>query len=130
MGSEMCIRDSCTDPDFAGQYLYSGDPEAMLTAMNNCRCLVATRFHAMILGWVLQKNVVPVIYSGKQTQVLKDVRFTGPMWNALEGEDISAEALLSAALADTGQLDITDLRQRAKGQFAALDAFLQDRTGQ
>ena len=78
----------------------------------------------MILGWVLDKNVVPVLYSEKQTHVLKDAGFEGPMWNALRGECLSGETLLAYAQAGRGYLDITQLRKEAAGQFAALDQFL------
>ena len=127
-GDEEAIREILSrtaDPSYAGQCLYAGDPEAMLDAMNGCKTIVATRFHAMILGWVLGKNVVPVIYSEKQTQVLADVGFSGPLWNAQAGQLLSAQALLDAVLSEAGRLETETLSRQAENQFAALAAFLE-----
>ena len=93
--------------------------------MNGCKTIVATRVHAMILGWVLGKNVVPVIYSEKQTQVLADVGFSGPLWNAQAGQLLSARALLDAVLSEAGRLETETLSRQAENQFAALTAFLE-----
>ena len=103
---------------------YRGNPKAFLAEMNACETIVATRFHAMILGWVLGKNVVPIIYSSKQTQVLKDCGFCGPMWNAMERKEMTGEALYEFALKEKGQMEISELRERAKAQFKFLDNYL------
>lgn len=104
--------------------LYRGDPKAFLAEMNACETIVATRFHAMILGWVLGKNVVPIIYSSKQTQVLEDCGFQGPMWNAMESKKMNGETLLAFAREEKGGLEISKLKERSKSQFEALDQFL------
>lgn len=39
--------------------------------------IIATRFHAMILGWVHEKKVLPILYSDKMLNVIKDVNFDG-----------------------------------------------------
>ena len=111
-------------PETVETCLYQGNPERMLYELNKCETILATRFHAMILGWVLDKNVVPILYSEKQTHVLKDAGFEGPLWNALRGERLSGETLLAYAQAGRGYLDITQLRRDAAGQFADLDQFL------
>lgn len=104
--------------------LYRGDPQEILSAMNQYESILATRFHAMILGWVLGKNVVPIIYSAKQTHVLKDAEFHGAMWNALEGECPDAQKLLADIQSQTGRLDISSLKTSARQQFSGLDSWL------
>lgn len=103
---------------------YRGDPEGFLAEMNRCETIIATRFHAMILGWVLGKNVVPVVYSNKQTQVLEDCGFQGPMWNAMELGEMTGERLLEYAKQEQGRLDISELKEKSKAQFEALDRYL------
>ena len=120
------ILDQVPQPEEIQVSFYRGDPQAFLADMNTCQTIVATRFHAMILGWVLGKNVVPIIYSTKQTQVLADCGFCGPMWNALENRDMTGEELLEAIRTEQGKLDISNLKERSKAQFAALDRFLQE----
>lgn len=119
------VLDRVKNPGAVSSRLYEGDPEGMLEAMNGCQTILATRFHAMILGWVLGKNVVPILYSSKQTHVLEDAGFTGPVWNALAGEILSGQALLDMVDAQKGMLDISELKKGANRQFADLDAFLQ-----
>ncbi len=103
---------------------YRGDPEAFLAEMSKCETIIATRFHAMILGWVLGKNVVPIIYSTKQTQVLSDCGFHGPMWNALDTENMTGEMLLAYTKREQGRLDISKLKKCSRSQFSALDEYL------
>lgn len=103
---------------------YRGDPEGFLGEMNRCETIFATRFHAMILGWVLGKKVVPIVYSTKQTQVLADCGFRGPMWNALENKEMTGERLLEYVGQKQGRLDISQLKERSKAQFGALDGYL------
>lgn len=103
---------------------YRGNPGTFLAEMNECETIIATRFHAMILGWVLGKNVVPIVYSTKQTQVLADCGFQGPMWNALEAASMTGETLLEYVKSERGRLDIAELKKRSGAQFAALDEYL------
>ena len=119
------IRTRTADPGDLTCVLYQGDVDTFLEEMNGCETILATRFHAMILGWVLGKNVVPILYSSKQTHVLEDAGFQGPMWNALKGETCTGPELLEMARRQEGRLDITRLRQDSERQFAALDKFLQ-----
>ena len=118
------VKRRVSNPGALSCTLYRGDPEEMLEQMNRCQTILATRFHAMILGWVLGKNVVPVIYSSKQTHVLEDAGFHGPLWNALAGERRTGQELLEMARSQAGYLDIARLRDESERQFAGLDAFL------
>lgn len=118
------IRSRVKSPKKLKSLLYQGNPERMLYEMNKCETILATRFHAMILGWVLKKNVVPVIYDEKQAHVLEDAGFCGPMWNALAGETPDGAALLEMCLQMGGKMEISSLQTQAEEQFAGLDGFL------
>lgn len=120
------IRSRVKQPDVLASVLYGGKPEEMLEEMNGCETILATRFHAMILGWVLGKNVVPIIYSSKQTHVLEDSGFHGPLWNALAGESATGRSLLDMIREEKGRLDITLLKKEARQQFAGLDGYIRD----
>lgn len=118
------IRQKLSNPDYPDYCIYNGDVGAFLEIMNRCESIVATRFHAMILGWGLGKNVFPVIYNRKQTQVLEDVAFSGARWNLLDGQKLSGKELLEAVCSDSGRMDVTSLRRESEKQFAALDREL------
>ena len=57
------------------KYFYRGDMNEALDILNKADSIVATRFHAMILGFVLKKPVFPIAYSKKMTNVLEDLDF-------------------------------------------------------
>ncbi|CAG9620744.1 polysaccharide pyruvyl transferase family protein [Sutcliffiella rhizosphaerae] len=58
---------------------YKGELKQAIRQIASMKMIIAARFHANILGFVLGKGVLPVIYNEKTTNVLKD----------LEIEDIS-----------------------------------------
>lgn len=39
----------------------------------NAKYVVATRYHAMILGWLYEKNVYPIVYNEKMKHVIEDI---------------------------------------------------------
>lgn len=83
--------------------------------------VIATRFHAMILGWISNKKVLPIIYSNKTLNVIKDLKFKGDyvdIRNSIEYYKLN--------LANIGDLidNISTIKEDSKLQFAALDKLL------
>lgn len=103
---------------------YTGNIEEMLSEMNECDTIIATRFHAMILGWSMGKKVFPVIYSPKQTHVLHDIGWMGPCWDLLSGEVLNSEELIKARESLVPISNIEDLARAAQEQFSGLDGFI------
>ena len=60
---------------YISKYFYRGDINEALEILNKSDSIIATRFHAMILGFVLKKAVLPIAYSKKMTNVLEDLEF-------------------------------------------------------
>lgn len=56
-------------------YRYEGNLEEALTIIALSEVVIATRFHAMIIGWVMNKKVLPVVYNQKMTNVIEDVNW-------------------------------------------------------
>ncbi len=52
---------------------YNGDIDKFLNELNAQEYIVATRFHATILGLVLNKKILPICYSEKTVNMLKDI---------------------------------------------------------
>ncbi|MEI3326743.1 MAG: polysaccharide pyruvyl transferase family protein [Thomasclavelia sp.] len=55
-------------------YLYYTDTdlEGILNCIGSAEIVIATRFHAMILGWCMGKKTLPIVYSSKMTHVLEE----------------------------------------------------------
>ena len=58
-------------------YIYQGDVDEALTQISESSGVIATRFHAMILGFLFQKPVFPITYTEKTRYVMQDMAFEG-----------------------------------------------------
>lgn len=108
----------------AQAYLYTGDIAGMLDKINQCQTIIASRFHAMVIGFALKKKVLPVIYSQKQTHVLQDLGFSGQIWDLRAGERMTPEQAATACDEAPVVEGLEKLASRSDEQFAYLDAFL------
>ena len=80
----------------------------------------------MILGWVLEKKVFPIIYSNKHLNVINDIGCQCCFWNILEGEKYNSNTLYTDLLS-TNIININDVRKNAENQFHELDKILKDK---
>ncbi|QGH36256.1 hypothetical protein GI584_20400 [Gracilibacillus salitolerans] len=104
------------------KHYYKYNIKEALQTIANSKFVVATRFHAMILGWVFNKPVFPIVYSQKMTNVMKDVGFDGLYtdFNQLENLDV-------ADVYKGMQLNLIDVSKQAKKSeqhFMQLDKYL------
>lgn len=84
--------------------------------------VIATRFHSMILGWLYEKPVYPLIYSNKMLNVMDDVNFRGSYSDLKNIKSLSAQDVY-----DTMNTNFIDVSKQIKGsekQFLELDKFL------
>ncbi len=111
-----------------GCFSYGGDYRVITNELKKSEIVVATRFHAMILGYVLGKKVLPICYGDKVTNVINDLHL---MFNPVTFETLgkySAEQLDKKANSiDAAR--IAELRTNADSQFAALDNYIASRGG-
>lgn len=57
------------------KYFYRGNINEAINEISTSQYIVATRFHAVILGILLGKKVLPIVYSDKTENVLNDLNF-------------------------------------------------------
>ena len=56
-------------------FCYNGEIEKAIEFLSNSEIIVGTRFHANVLGFLLKKEVIPIIYNDKTRNLLKDIAF-------------------------------------------------------
>lgn len=59
------------------KYFYRNDITSALKLISNSSIIIGTRFHANILGLLLKKTIIPIIYSNKTREMLDDIDFKG-----------------------------------------------------
>lgn len=104
-------------------YLYTRDMEEVLQLIARAKAIVASRFHAMILGFLFEKPTFPLVYSNKMTTVLEELDFKGKYWTI---ESLPKQiAKVHDFSKNTHRLRDKEI-QSASEQFKALDQFLKD----
>lgn len=104
------------------KYYYEGDIQAALEIIAKSSFVIATRFHAMILGWVYGKPVFPIVYSEKMKHVMNDINYTGAYTDFDMIEKLEATEVFSSI--NQNFVDVTPQRENSKGHFNKLDEYL------
>lgn len=118
------ILEKMCDTNLVESVIYDGNVDQMLSEMNDCEYIIASRFHAMIFGFAMNKKVLPAIYSIKQKNVLEDCGFNGMCWNLLDEESPSPEFLIEKMMGNPVLYNLNRYVIESEGQFVFLDDFL------
>ncbi|WP_185765245.1 polysaccharide pyruvyl transferase family protein [Niallia circulans] len=100
---------------------YEDNLASALAELNKVEIMYATRFHSMILGFLFNKKVFPIIYSKKMTNVLHDINFQG---NYCEIKDIDRLEIEELDQLDYKELDMQHIIKDSNQQFRQLDKYL------
>lgn len=103
------------------KYFYRGNIDEALSIIGKSKIVVATRFHAMILGFIFEKIVYPIVYSKKMSNVLEDINFKQNFSTFNNLEDISTERILENKKIDKNTLE--DIKRDSEKHFEKLDLF-------
>lgn len=103
-------------------YYYRGNIEEALNVMGDCQIVIGSRFHANIIGLLLGKTIIPIAYSDKTINVLKDMNFKGKI---LKVQDIDGFDVNSLTEEDLNyKHDISFEIRDSQRQFEKLDEVL------
>ena len=103
--------------------LYYDQIDPMMQTIAQCDYILATRFHAMVLGYVLGKKVLPLCYSDKMTNVLDDLKLADRYLDIRKYDEYPEDPILPLfAEADPGKIE--KIRVDAADQFLKLDQYL------
>lgn len=126
-GDLVVIKDILCKVDNADKVLVSSYEEDglinSLKILRSCHSIIATRYHAMILGLLFEKNVFPIVYDKKIIQVIDSIGYTGKYVKVSELDNFNPSDIYDCFYKmDTDKLNacIND----AKKQFRLLDLEL------
>ena len=94
--------------------------DSALFVINNAKKIIATRYHAMILAWKLNKPVFVISYSEKTNNVIK---YCFPKQHFINIRDINSRSSYKMPLFSINN-DVRNLSLLADQQFKYLDNFL------
>lgn len=96
--------------------------EEALRLLQDAKSVIATRYHAMILGWLFGSQVLPVVYSDKMKNVINDLT-PGACYVSVEELDGSGVmvSLYEKMKVDTHVWDVSDVVAKAQKNFLSLD---------
>lgn len=99
---------------------YDGNISHIIALFYNADMIISTRYHAMIIGWLMNKVVFPIVYCKKAQNVIDDIGFQGKSVHyeniaTLKMEDIDYNYIKQVIP------DVTEIKKNAKKQFLKLD---------
>lgn len=106
------------------KYFYDGNIDEILYELGRCEIIVGSRFHANVIGMLMNKYILPVIYNDKTYNLLKDLDFKGPV---IDINNLDAFDLADLINVDKSKIDITELVKDSYKHFYELDKILDKR---
>jgi len=104
------------------KHYYMLNIDDTLKVIEQASFIIATRFHAMVLGWVYNKPVFPIVYSSKMTNVMKDVGFNG-LYSDLDNiNNLEPELVFNSK--DYNLISVSKQINNSEKQFKILDDYL------
>ena len=109
--------------------VYSNNLSEITNEIETSEYVVATRFHAMILGYIAGKRVLPICYSEKMSNVISDLSLSESVITLDKLSGLTADELIP--LANTvPEEKINELSHLATEQFAGFDKFVSRHHGE
>jgi len=104
------------------RYDYNGNIKEALDVLASCSVVVGSRFHANVLGLLMNKTVIPMIYSDKTKNILDDINFKGLVLDIRQLDNFDVSELNEEAL--SYRMDVTEFKASAERHFEKLDERL------
>ncbi len=109
--------------------VYSNNLSEITNEIETSEYVVATRFHAMVLGYIAGKKVLPLCYSEKTSNVLTDLGLSDSPIILEDIPNFTAEELIVRANEITEERK-NELCEMSKQQFAGFDKFVKKHRGE
>lgn len=106
-------------------YNYRGNLNKALKVIANSKVIISSRFHGMILGFLHNKYVIPITYSDKMLNVLKDLDFKGDYIDIKNIENIEVGSI--DFFSSKNKLNVEKSIKNSERHFLKLDMLLNDK---
>ncbi len=103
-------------------YFYDGNIEEAINVIAGSSIVVGTRFHANILGMLYGKTILPIAYSEKTINILKDMKYKGKILDVRNLDDFDISSLTDDDL--NYKIDISKQVKLAESHFKNIDKLL------
>ena len=123
-GDEKAIDSIISKVNNVEKYYYNGDLNGALGLLGESDIIVGSRFHANILGLVMNKTIIPIAYSDKTINTLNDINFKGRILDIRNIDEFDVSTLSDLDL--NYKLNIDKYRKEAEKHFKELDRFLKN----
>ena len=104
-------------------YHYKGDLNEVIMLYKQASGVVSTRLHTMILGFLANIPVFPIVYDEKVEGILKSINFTGQYEDIRNISKLNADDIVSSMDKYSFKLS-EDIIDEANMQFAEVSKFL------
>lgn len=111
------IKDTCNIKIIS----YNGDINNFLSMYLSTEIIYATRFHAVVLSLLAKQKVLPLIYSNKTKNMLRDINYNGNYIDISNIPQVCDRIILSASVFD-GKLD--SIISDSKKHLSSFENFL------
>lgn len=106
------------------QYSYDGNINEAIKELSTSTTIVGTRFHANIIGFLLKKNVIPIVYNNKTRNMLKDLEFEGAYFDLKELKEQNIDEYLNENI--EYKIDVSMKINSSMKHFEKIDEFIGD----
>lgn len=105
-------------------YNYNGNVQKALEVINSAEIVVGSRFHANIIGLLLGKKIIPIGYSKKTENALRDINYLGEIIDIKDINNINVEEIIEKNT--KYEFNIEQCAKDAEGHFKKLDNYLKE----
>lgn len=102
---------------------YRGNLKEVIEVINHSGGIIATRFHAMILGFICNKPTYPLVYSIKTINVLKDINYKGKFTQIEEINNLDIKNIYEQ-ISKNETINVNKQIKNSHDQFRELDKLL------
>lgn len=100
-----------------------GTKDRIINALSEAEFVIGTRLHSIILGCVLGKKVLPIVYNAKIQHILDDIEYDQPVITT-ENLNQYKEKGFAELLETVETFGVEEYKNSADCQFKMLDKFL------